>query len=59
MNKLAYKIRIAANTHSLCLLAWQAEPLVMTSNHLTYLNYINEKYLNCNHADGTTTRTTT
>ena len=59
MNKLAYKIKIAANTHTHTLLAWQAEPLVMTSNHLTYLNCINEKYLNCNHADGTTMRTTT
>ena len=46
MNKLAYKIRIAANTLSLSLLAWQSEPLVITSNYLTYLNYINEKYLN-------------
>ena len=48
MNKLAYKIRIAANTHThtLSLLAWQSEPLVITSNYLTYLNYINEKYLN-------------
>ena len=44
MNKLAYKIRIAANTLSLSLLAWQSEPLVITSNYLTYLNYINEKY---------------